>query len=74
MREERQIDSLTNEAKSVTAKQAALLRYAITHPLSQCIYLCNQKLDHVSHTFFNQFVDVGVELFLQKKGRKFKET
>lgn len=71
IREERQVDSLTwgqecnSQAGSTTMQ---------SHIPSQRIYLCHQKLDHVFHTFFNQFVDVGVELFLQEKEREFKET
>lgn len=28
------------------------------------LHLCNQKLDHVLHTLFNQFIYLGVKLFL----------
>lgn len=31
------------------------------------MYLCNQELDHVPHTFLNEIVDLGGELFLKTK-------
>lgn len=37
-------------------------------------YLCNQELDHIPHTFLNQLIYLGMELFLKKKKNKKKNN